>query len=445
MADDLNQIIAGCRSGDHRAQRSFYDHFHRRVLGLAYRIGGPQEAVDLTQDIFLKIFQGIGKFQGNADISTWVYRVAVNECLRQRRRGTVPAKTMVQEPPSHEASPGQTLELQDFLESALEQLDKPLKIVFLLREAEELSYNQIAAILGIPAGTVASQLNRARADLQAIVRRHRTRSVTMNCEQVQKLLGRFHDGELTSAERTAIEIHLGSCSLCLNELAGLAELAQWTKNRPIPEPPEFLWGRISARLNNETRNSLGPRKVSRRFQKSALIAALLLLSLGIGWWIYRSRSPEPNIPADSDTFAESSPDFEEILGYRLDNPISLQEAARQVDFRLMASPQLPEGYSLERCCKVKCGFCDMVGCKYLRGKDALVMVQSGKDSPIHCGNGCQMETRIHGKNVRIMQCEKCMGISWQTGGTVVLLVGPQDLTDLIRLMTYVDGKLAASR
>jgi RNA polymerase sigma-70 factor (ECF subfamily) len=171
MTEGLDGIIAGCRAGDPSAQRALYDRFHRTVYRLAARMSGLENAADMSQDIFLRVFKGINTFQGSAEFSTWLYRVAMNECLRRRRGRSQPMKPLIDEPASSDPAPDHCLEQADLLERALEQLDGPMRAVFLLREVEELSYQEIAAVLGIPAGTVASQLNRARTQLQSFLRR----------------------------------------------------------------------------------------------------------------------------------------------------------------------------------------------------------------------------------------------------------------------------------
>jgi DNA-directed RNA polymerase specialized sigma24 family protein len=86
MADDLVEVIADCQTGDNNAQRRLYEHYHRRVYRLAVRMVGISEASDITQEIFLRVFARISSFRGKAAFSTWLYRVAVNECLRHLSR-----------------------------------------------------------------------------------------------------------------------------------------------------------------------------------------------------------------------------------------------------------------------------------------------------------------------------------------------------------------------
>jgi RNA polymerase sigma-70 factor (ECF subfamily) len=170
MADDLNSIVQGCRAGDRAARRLLYERFHRSLYRLAARLVGTQEAADLTQEIFLRVFTRIASFQGTAAFSTWMYRVALNECLRHLRGRPRRPQPLAEEPAGREAGPDRPLEVADQLDHALSCLEPNLRAIFWLREADGLSYSEIADVLSIPSGTVASQLSRARAELQNYVR-----------------------------------------------------------------------------------------------------------------------------------------------------------------------------------------------------------------------------------------------------------------------------------
>jgi RNA polymerase sigma-70 factor (ECF subfamily) len=140
------------------------------VYALAVRLTGRCEAADLTQEIFLRVFRSLESFRGNAQFSTWLYRVAVNECLRHRHTTRYPADPLTFEPAAREQAPGRRLELADLLEHALERLEPSLRAVFLLRHSEGLDYKQISAVLEIPISTAATRLARARAELQRLLK-----------------------------------------------------------------------------------------------------------------------------------------------------------------------------------------------------------------------------------------------------------------------------------
>jgi RNA polymerase sigma-70 factor (ECF subfamily) len=167
---DLTQILAGSRDGDRLAQRQLYERFHRKVYALAVRLVGRREADDLTQEIFLRVFAGLKSFRGSADFATWLYRVAINECLRYRRSARPALDALTFEPVASDHAPHRRLEQADLLEHALNRLEPPLRAVFLLRHQEAMGYKQLSAVLGLPISTVATRLARARTELQRLLK-----------------------------------------------------------------------------------------------------------------------------------------------------------------------------------------------------------------------------------------------------------------------------------
>ena len=166
MTPQLRDLIQRALAQDSRAQKELYDQFAAKVHRLTLRMVAASEADDVTQQTFMKMFQGLAKFQGDASFSTWLYRIAINECLQHRRRQRAPAEQLPVELVDSSAATAERLEQTDLMQQALINLDEKLRAVVLLREVEGLSYEQIAEVLEIPAGTVASQLNRARAELR---------------------------------------------------------------------------------------------------------------------------------------------------------------------------------------------------------------------------------------------------------------------------------------
>ena len=169
-AESLGALIAACQRNEREAQRQLYERFRQSVGRLARRMVG-EDAADLTQQVFLQLFRTVVQFAGQSRFETWLYRLAVNECLqhlrRQRRRSAPP---LVREPAARSADHTDRVEQQDLLQRALERLEPELRSVFLLRELEDLSYKEIAEAAGIPAGTVGSRLNRARRELKQHLR-----------------------------------------------------------------------------------------------------------------------------------------------------------------------------------------------------------------------------------------------------------------------------------
>jgi RNA polymerase sigma-70 factor (ECF subfamily) len=164
--DDIEASIDGCRRGDRASQQELYARYHPTVFRLAVRMVGSQAAADVMQEVFLRVFQRIASFRGDSEFSTWLCRIAINECLQQRRSQAARLEPLADEPISPAPSPERRLETADLIDWALGLLDDRLRAVFLLREVEGLTYDQIAAVRGIPPGTVASQLNQARTELR---------------------------------------------------------------------------------------------------------------------------------------------------------------------------------------------------------------------------------------------------------------------------------------
>jgi RNA polymerase sigma-70 factor (ECF subfamily) len=166
----LEQAIEGCREGSREAQRQLYDACSERVYALMVRIVGVQNAADVTQQVFLRVFKKIDNFQGHSRFETWLYRLATNEAyqfLRKERRWK-------HAPLGHDPRDGQTSvehinQEKELLEEALRRVDVELRTIFLLREVEELSYQELAEVLKISEGTVASRLNRARRTLRSVL------------------------------------------------------------------------------------------------------------------------------------------------------------------------------------------------------------------------------------------------------------------------------------
>lgn len=165
----LSAIVAACQRGERTAQRRLYELCHQRVHRVAVRMVGIQEAADVTQQVFLQAFRSIGQFSGRSRVETWLYRLTVNESLqflRRNRRWQFAGLDWEPMDPSHH---GGDAERREVLEQALARLEPDLRMIFVLREVEELSYHDIAEALQIPEGTVGSRLNRARRELKQLL------------------------------------------------------------------------------------------------------------------------------------------------------------------------------------------------------------------------------------------------------------------------------------
>jgi RNA polymerase sigma-70 factor (ECF subfamily) len=169
---DERAIIAGCRAGRPEAQRALFDRYKDRVhsIALHYLRGDDAAAKDVTQEVFVKVFRAAANFREDATMATYLYRAVVNACtdeLRRRRRLVLMGDLPVTMHPQTEQSAPR--EEGGRVSEALKQLSPKLRLVVLMRYFDDLSYEEIAAAIGVSSGTVASRLNRARAQLSQLL------------------------------------------------------------------------------------------------------------------------------------------------------------------------------------------------------------------------------------------------------------------------------------
>jgi RNA polymerase sigma-70 factor (ECF subfamily) len=168
------QTIERCRRGDRDALRELFDAHGARVYSIARHFfdGDEAQARDVTQDVFVKVMERIGQFEGASRFSTWLYRLTVNACLDERRRERR-ALRLVDSPDlpatAHDVAPQSAAldrtEVHDTVARAVSELTPPLRAVVLLRYFEGLSYEEMATALDCTQGTVASRLSRAHTAL----------------------------------------------------------------------------------------------------------------------------------------------------------------------------------------------------------------------------------------------------------------------------------------
>jgi RNA polymerase sigma-70 factor, ECF subfamily len=170
-APDDAGLTEGCRRRDRGAQRQLYERYADRVYALALRMtGNRDEAFDLSQEIFLRIFDRIGEFRGDAALGTWIHQVAVSRVLnhlRHTRRERAAVDRMRLQVSSHARAADADVGLD--VEAVLADLPDESRAILLLRYQQGLSYAEIARVLEIPAGTVASRLNTAREKLKTLL------------------------------------------------------------------------------------------------------------------------------------------------------------------------------------------------------------------------------------------------------------------------------------
>ena len=161
-------IIESCRSGERDAFRALYDWYKDRVyaITLYFFHGDHSAAADVTQEVFLKLMTNISQFRGDAEFSTWLYRLVVNACTDTTRRRKPAA--VVAGSSGLDSFAGKPTQEEDYaraqmgasVRAAVSALPPKFRIAVLLRYFDDLSYAQMASILHCSMGTVASRLSR---------------------------------------------------------------------------------------------------------------------------------------------------------------------------------------------------------------------------------------------------------------------------------------------
>jgi len=178
-----HRLVSALQVGDERAYEQLIERFQNPVYNLAYRLLNDQaDASDVAQEVFLKIFRNVGNFRGDSSLRTWVYRIAVNESHNRRRwlfrhrRGETGIDETFEDSDSREKplmDSGQTpfdftvnREAKILLEEALADINPVFRAALVLREIEDMSYDEIAEILEVSIGTVKSRIVRGREALR---------------------------------------------------------------------------------------------------------------------------------------------------------------------------------------------------------------------------------------------------------------------------------------
>jgi RNA polymerase sigma-70 factor (ECF subfamily) len=175
-------LVERCLAGDQAAWDQIVRQHWRKVFNLAYKfVGRHDEAEDLTQDIFLKIFKALHTFDRRANFQTWLISISRNLCIDHYRSVRKERETMARDvdasqltPVSRERGPHSQLEqtdLKNLVRLALAELPPALRQAVVLRDLQEFSYQEIADQLGLPEGTVKSRINRGRLELARQLRR----------------------------------------------------------------------------------------------------------------------------------------------------------------------------------------------------------------------------------------------------------------------------------
>lgn len=167
-SDDDLELLRRARRGDGKAFHALVDRYARPMYGLAYSLlNNAADAEDVVQETFAGAFKALSKFEERASVKTWLSRICVNQVamFRRDRRSRDEHRESLDAVEATNANVDARLDLQ----STLQRLSDEHREVLVLRELQQLSYEEIAGVLNVPRGTVESRLHRARAELRKLL------------------------------------------------------------------------------------------------------------------------------------------------------------------------------------------------------------------------------------------------------------------------------------
>jgi len=177
-------VIAELKAGSEEAYAWLIGEFHQPIYGLVHRmLNDPSDAADTTQEVFLKVFRGMKHFNGESSLKTWIYRIALHEAANRRRwwfrhkaqetpidpvagAGAFSREDRLVDPGESPFEQFAHNEVRSVVEEALTHVAEPYRTALILRDLEEMSYEEIAELLEISLGTVKSRITRGRDALR---------------------------------------------------------------------------------------------------------------------------------------------------------------------------------------------------------------------------------------------------------------------------------------
>jgi RNA polymerase sigma-70 factor (ECF subfamily) len=182
--EDETTLVVRARAGDDDAFEALVNAYSRRIIGYCYKMGARGGAEDLAQEIFVKLYLALPRFDTNKPVTPFLFRIAHNHCLDALRRKRVPTVSLVRDDPDGAAGAevdhpdgrpdpeelAQRNEIMDAVDQALASLPDTYRSALVLRHVQGLTYEEISETLGLPMGTVKARIHRGREKLQQKLR-----------------------------------------------------------------------------------------------------------------------------------------------------------------------------------------------------------------------------------------------------------------------------------
>ena len=180
MNREETEMISRCQQGDQEALKEIYDKYHKKVYRIAYGVVRQREdALDIVQEVFIKLFRSIKNFQGRSHFYTYLYRMVMNTAIDHARKLGKKFASSLDEEGSFEPSDGAEKgpervflqkELEERVKRAMDKLPAEQKAALIFRDMEGLSYQEMAEAMGCSIGTVMSRLHYGRKKMQELLK-----------------------------------------------------------------------------------------------------------------------------------------------------------------------------------------------------------------------------------------------------------------------------------
>ena len=283
------ELVSAARTGDETAYGALFERYQLRVYNYAYSIvGNPEEASDVAQEAFLRVFQAIPGKSDDLNFSAYVYRTAHNVAVdgaRARMQFVGPDALDLAHEPALRANPEKVALLKEQQErtwrAAFELPDKQREILT-LREIHDMSYQEIADVLELSRNTVGVLLSRARLKFKEAFRMSSIDVETLaeQCRGILPLLSARIDGELAGDEHARVEEHLESCAFCRLALEEMTEASASLRGVVPLLPPVALGHHVRSGIANLA----SPEKA----YGAELGAHTRVATRGRAWWTHGS-------------------------------------------------------------------------------------------------------------------------------------------------------------
>ncbi len=265
----------------------------------------------------------------------------------------------------------------------------------------------------------------------------------MHCDEIQELLSPYHDGELSPAERLAVDTHLVECATCTDELTGFEKLSGLAAKLVDPVPPANLWERIDGQREVVESPSASTQR-SRRKTWTVALAALLLVGTSLTFALFSKHGDEHHRTVNLDDylteFANNPAVAQQTLTVKYANQkVDVREAATQLHYQPVAAGRLPDGVAVQevRVFEMPCCRCVQTICT-VDGQQTVVIFEHANEHSFDFGRHPAMTCQCRGRKTRIVQFDGEIVASWAKGQRHLTLIGARDLDQVVQFVERLE-------